>query len=322
MSRTQLPRFAELLLTVGGLLLCLSASAQTDSLAERPAFTVVSSIQPLALIARAVGGESTEINVLIEGHDSAHHFTLSPSDRLAISSADLLLWIGPEFEVFLEPLMARMADHKLITASQLAGMTLHRLGSESIDPHMWLDPENARVLAEAIADQMSDADPERADVYRTNLHEFSNQLQNTADRITSELAALPAFNFAVYHNAYQYFERRFGLEHAVALVNDPETAPSIQQTLRTQAQISESKPACVLVEPDHSPALLATMLQSHEAEIIALDPLGNGLIETDDHDSHDSHDNHEEHAPGLAPQNYSQLLLGISASFQRCADSN
>lgn len=267
---------------------------------------VVTTIEPLTLIARAVAGEAASISTLIEKQDSAHHFTLSPGDRLAIENADVMLWVGPDFEIFLNTMMNRLVDQSLLTAVSLPGMTLHRLDDETIDPHVWLDPDNVRVIAGAIADEFVRLDPENRERYAENLRAFIQELERIATEINNELAELPDFNFAVYHNAYQYFERRFGLAHAVALVHNPEVAPGIQQTLRTQAQVREAVPTCVLLEPDYSPALLATLMGASNAQQIIVDLLGYDLDTT-------------AVTAAAARGNYEQLLDTIAASIAQCA---
>jgi len=269
---------------------------------------VVTTIQPLALIVRAVAGETAHISTLIEKQDSAHHFTLSPGDRLAIEGADVLLWIGPDFEVFLNTMMSRLVDQTLLTALALPEMTLHRLDDETIDPHVWLDPANAQVIAAAIAGELTRLDPDNRQRYSDNLTAFTQALARIEGEIAGELAELPEFSFAVYHNAYQYFEQRFGLAHGVALVHNPEVAPGIQQTLRTQARVREVAPACVLIEPDYSPALLATLMGDSRAQQIEVDLLGYDLDMTGT-------------TALTATANYEQLLNTIAASFQRCASA-
>lgn len=271
------------------------------------AVSVVTTIQPLALIARAVAGDSVNARVLVDSQDSAHHVTLSPGERLAVENADLIVWVGPQFEVFLETLMSRLDAQALITATDLPGMTLHRLDARTIDPHVWLDPANAGVIATAIATELSRLNPQDQAVYAANLERFNDRLASLRSRITGEMAALPLFDFAVYHNAYQYFEQRFGLRHGVALVDNPEVAPGIQQTLQVQARIRELQPACVLLEPDYSPALLATLMRDSTAEQIHVDLLGYELT-TDS-------------AASNAAEAYEQLIGNIADNFSRCAEA-
>lgn len=298
-----MPYYLSLLLSSS--LFCLLTIAP----AARAEVNVVATIQPLALIARAVAGEAVSPRVLVDRQDSAHHFTLSPSDRLAVENADLILWVGPQFEVFLEPMMARLDNQSLLSALDLPDMALLNLDASTIDPHVWLDPVNAQVIASAVAAELARLDPRQADNYHANLAAFIERLEQLQSQISVELAALPDFSFAVYHNAYQYFEQRFGLNHGVALVDNPEIAPSIQQTLSVQARVREQAPACVLLEPDYSPALLATLMRDSAAEQLAVDLLGYDLSAVTNPDG-----TAEQAAAG-----YSQLLLDIASSFSRCA---
>ncbi len=273
---------------------------------------VLTSIQPLAMIARAIAGDEATVDVLIEGHDSAHHFTLSPSDRLAVENADMLLWIGEEFEVFLETMMGQLREQELITALDLPELTVWPLDAQTVDSHIWLDPHNALIIAGALAEELARKDTANAERYRDNLTAFTTRLTAAQENISAQLGQLPAFSFAVYHNAYQYFEQRFGLAHGVALLDNPEVAPGIQQTLRVQQRVRELNPSCVLIEPDYSPALLATLLDGIEVEEIHLDPLGYHL--------EDSANNLTTAA--AAAESYVHLLQSIAEGMQRCASAD
>jgi zinc transport system substrate-binding protein len=249
------------------LFLAVHSSAQA-------AVHVVSTIRPLAMIAKAVVGDNATVDVLIEAQDDAHHYTLSPSDRLAIERADLLLWVGPEFEVYLTTMMQRLDEASLITAMTLPDMTLHPLDAQTIDPHIWLDPHNARVIAEALVAAISQQDPANSDYYASNLQDFIAELEQAERTIVQDLAGMPETAIAVYHNAYQYLEQRFGLTHAIALVDNPEVAPGIQQVLRVQNSIRDIQPACVLLDPEHSPALVETLMGDSTALRLQIDVLG------------------------------------------------
>lgn len=269
-------------------LVCLcsaSASAQpqqTES-ANKPA--IVSSIRPLTLIAQAIAGDRAEHATIIGLNDAAHHFTLSPGDRLQLETADILLWVGPPFEVELDEFFQRrQPDAELLTVLSIDGVTIHHLNDGSIDPHVWLDPDNARWVAGALAERLGVIDPARRPFYQQRLAAFSNSLEAVTVTTQARLAELAQQDFIVYHNAYQYYEKRFGLAHAMALVSNPEVAPGIRETLRVQNRIAEIQPVCVLLEPDFNPALLRTLLGGTTTREVIIDLLGYELA--DDHDNY------------------------------------
>lgn len=239
------------------------------------AITIVSSIRPLTFIAQAIAGDEADLATIIGPNDSAHHFSLSPGDRLQLEAADILLWVGPVFEVELgEFFQRRRHGAELITVLDIANTTVHTLEDGSIDPHVWLDPDNARLIAAALAEQLGIINPSQREVYQQRLREFSATLESSTAQIRERLAGLSRDGFVVYHNAYQYYEKQFGLSHALALVANPDVAPGIRETLTVQNRIAELQPLCVLLEPDYNPALLRTLLGGTTTREVTIDLLG------------------------------------------------
>jgi len=285
-------RFQSLVLTlILSLLLPLGAQAQVN---------VVTTIRPLEFIARAIVGDQGQVQAIITAQDSPHHFTLSPGDRLAVEAADLLLWVGPEFEVFLERFFQRQQDKPRVTALALAELVSYRLADGSVDPHVWLDPINAVVIAREIATSLSALDADNQSAYRENLLRFIDQVTALQAEFEARLADIGDLDYAVYHNAYQYFEKRFGLSHGLALVNNPEVAPGMRETLAVRNELVTLAPACVLLEPDYNPALLTTLLDGRAIKRVPVDPLGYDLP--------------------ASSASYTALLESIAAAFADCAN--
>lgn len=290
-----IPRKARLsaLLALVCLLALPCASAQDE-------LFVVSTVRPLALIAKAVLGDQAQARAIITAQDSPHHFSLSPGDRLALASADLLVWVGPEFEVFLQQFFSRQQDTPRLTVLELPDLVRHKLSDDSVDPHVWLDPDNALVIAAAIAARVSELDPANEPGYSANLARFTDRVNAQKVRLDAELGSVRDLRYAVYHNAYQYFEKRFGLSHGLALVANPEVAPGMRQTLAVRSQLAALAPACVLLEPDYNPDLLTTLLDGRDIKQVPVDPLGYDLPASE--------------------QGYVALLDSIAAAFAACVN--
>ena len=252
------------------LLTSLAANAQNDS----HGLQVVTSIRPLALIVEDIVGEHGEAVALIDAGDSPHHYALTPSARLQAARADFLVWVGAELEVSLTGLFASSPD--VISAEQLPGIVLHDLGGHHPDLHLWLNTDNARLIAKAIAARATEQDPLNADYYARRLSAFEAEQLANNEAIAAALARadLVSRPYAVYHDAYQYFERQFGVSHAVGLVEDPERAPSIRELAATRAALAEAKPVCLLFEPDSDRRLIETALNSTQLRQVEMDILG------------------------------------------------
>jgi len=147
------------------------------------------------------------------------------------------------------------------------------------DMHFWLDPQNAKPMVTAIAQALSTADPANAAVYQGNAAAEAARL----DALTAELAATlaPVANkpFIVFHDAYQYFENRFGLTVAGSITVTPEVAPGAQRLSELRAKVSELGATCVFAEPQFEPAVVQTIIEGTSAKAGTLDPEGAGLTE-------------------------------------------
>ena len=256
----------KLLCAVVATLLTASAYAQ---------ISITTTIRPLQLIALAVVQDRATVNALVDGRQSPHAYNMSPSDRIAIAQADLLMWIDPGFEVYLSDIFPQQGKSKvLITTTELQGLNQLKLSAQQVDPHLWLDTHNAVRIAEAVKNEMIELDAESAAFYRRNFEQFSSNIEALNRAIADKFLRADKKSFGVYHNAYQYFENQFGLSRQITLVQDPELQPSFQDIVDVRAQIRAALPQCLFIEADSNQAIIDTMLAGHELRKVTIDLLG------------------------------------------------
>lgn len=166
------------------------------------------------------------------------------------------------------------------------------------DPHVWLDPENAAAMVDAIAATLAEADPENADRYAGNAERTKTDLAALDDEIAGLLAPVADAPFIVFHDGYQYFQRHYGLNIAGTITVSPDQAPGAARVREIQAEIREAGAACVFAEPQFAPQIVATVTEGTDARSGTLDPLGAGL----------------DAGPGL----YDALLREMAGSAARC----
>ena len=142
------------------------------------------------------------------------------------------------------------------------------------DPHLWLDPENAAVMARLIADTLAEADPENSALYRENAEAIVNRLREQTARLTEKLAPVRGEPFIVFHDAYQYFENRFGLTPAGSVTVSPERMPGVKRINELQALIERTGAHCVLAEPQFNPRIVNVIVEGSAARAGYVDPLG------------------------------------------------
>ena len=293
-----------------------ATQAQTTSPLRGDGLAIVASIRPLALIANDILAGHGSAVALINAGDSPHHTTLTPSARLKAARADMLIWVGEDLEVALGGLFAE--DPRTLTTSELDGILLDDAESEAhssehgADLHLWLSTENAERIGEAVADAASRLDAANADHYAASLARFKSQQAENRNAFAAEFAALKNAGqqsglqdrgrFAVYHDAYQYFEQEFGLRHSVALLVDPERAPSIRELAAVREALSAARPSCLLTEPDADAGLIATatqvLAQTAPLRQIEVDILGRNINDGED--------------------GYTRLMRAVVADFVEC----
>jgi zinc transport system substrate-binding protein len=192
--------------------------------------SLVVSTHPIYLIAKEVT-EGVEEPILLLGDQSGHDVQLTPAHRKAIQDASLVLWLGKVHEAPLEKLLNKnpkaiaLLDSGILTIlpqRSLRGAAL----ANTIDSHVWLDPNNAVRIAFFIATLRSQQYPENKAKYIANAKEFSQQMLQASQQYESSNKAKPYWS---YHDAYQYLERALNLKFAGALTDDPHIAPTVTQ---------------------------------------------------------------------------------------------
>lgn len=168
----------------------------------------------------------------------------------------------------------------------------------AIDPHIWLDPQNGRLIAMHLAQRLEQMDPEFAPLYRRNAETFAGRLSALEKRIAAQLAPLAEQPYLVTHDAFQYFERRFGLAARGSLAVSPEHPPGARRILEIRQLLLDGGIHCVFAEPQFQPKVLETLLAGTDVRQGRLDAIGADLI------------------PG--PDAYLELLEGMAADFAAC----
>lgn len=236
---------------------------------------IVTSIRPLELIARAVVGEQGKVTALVDLGQSPHHYTMSPSDRVALANAQLLIRIDPAFEVYLTDVFAELGKtRRIITATAVENIVVHSETNGETDPHLWLNSRNAVSLAEIIARESAALDPQNAAYFQHNYTIFRDRIAALEIRIAGRLAESGAPSYVVYHNALRYFEEQFGVQHGYALLHNPDIEPNVQQILAAREYVKTVQPDCLLMEADAIGAIIDTMLGGAKPRRITLDLLG------------------------------------------------
>ncbi|AHG18329.1 zinc ABC transporter substrate-binding protein [Chania multitudinisentens RB-25] len=259
---------------------------------------VVTSVRPLGFIASAIADGVMPTEVLLPDGSSPHDFALRPSDIQRLQAAELVLWVGPDMEAFLAKPLKQVAANKQLAISELASVQpLLMKGDDDHDDghdhaaeghdhehhhgeynmHVWLSPEVAKVTAVAIHDRLLELMPQKKDKLDANLRQFEDQLAQTDKNLVKMLTPVRSKGYFVFHDAYGYFEKHFGLSPLGHFTVNPEIQPGAQRLHQIRTQLVEQKAVCVFAEPQFRPAVINAVAKGTTVRSGTLDPLGIGI---------------------------------------------
>ena len=171
-------------------------------------------------------------------------------------------------------------------------------GHGEFDPHVWLDPVNAKAIVHEIEEALVKADPEHASTYKANAHKMMDQLDSLVAELSDQLEPVHEKGFIVFHDAYQYFEQRFNVAAIGSITVSPEVMPGAERVSELREKISDLSATCVFSEPQFEPKLVETLVDGTGARTGVLDPLGATLVK--------------------GPDLYFQLLRNMASSLKKC----
>jgi len=291
---------------------------------------VVTSIKPMHSLVSYIMDGVGKPDVIVDGYNSPHGFSLKPSHAKMLENADLVIWIGEDLEAFLEkPLETIAKKAKNIELMDLKGIKKLEFREKNIfeghedhkehaghkehddhkekdgykghahgehDPHVWLDPINAKIFIKEITKQLIKLDSANSSIYKSNSKKALAEIDKLIKDIKSNLKK--DLRFVVFHDAYQYFENRFDIQVLGALTVNTDVMPGAEQLSEIREVIEHEKVNCLFSEPQFNPAIIKSIAKDTNVKTGILDPLGSELDK--------------------GKNLYFNLLKNMSSSFKGC----
>ncbi len=145
------------------------------------------------------------------------------------------------------------------------------------DAHIWLDPMNARRWVDAIAHELEEVDPANKKKYESNAQNLKARIDALHKELAQALAPVKGAPYIVFHDAYQYMEKRYGLTPIGSVTLSPEKKPGSARLVAIRRKIRDTKSICVFTEPQFQPRLVKVIMEGTGAGTGVLDPLGTGI---------------------------------------------
>ena len=273
----------------------------------------IASIVPVHAIVSAVMGEAGTPELLLPGRMSEHAASFTATQISMLGKADLVFIIGGGLEAKLTQLSGSeaVAGKVFVELSKAPGIITHHIRegggwdgedhedhSDAFDPHVWLDPENAKAMAQHIAAELGKVDPANKAIYADNASQFAAELEKLSAEIAASLADIKTKPYIVFHDAFQYFEKRFGLNAVGSIADFSGKPPSAKRLKDIRDKLADSRAVCVFREPQYDSKVADTVIEGSNARSGVLDPMGAEL------------------APGA--EAYKQILRNIAAGIKAC----
>lgn len=266
---------------------------------------VVVTLKPIQALAASVMAGVGRPELLVRGTAAPSSFSLRPAEVRLMNTATIVVFVSESLETFIVRALENLPqDTRVVELMAADGLKLlpQRLGPNWVeddtprasprplgtdpgeeldtDPHIWLDPDNARAIAAALADELSDADPGRAQIYVRNLQALGQRLEQLDQEIARTMSGVKAAPFLVLHDTFQYFEKRYGLTAAGAITRRPDVRPSPRRVSQAKARITEAGATCVFAEPQFPETHAKMVSDGTPAKLGRVDALGATLPET------------------------------------------
>lgn len=250
---------------------------------------VVVTLKPLhGLIADVMAGIGQPRLLTATGADP-HSHALRPSEARVLANADVVFWVGPGLEGYLQKPLANLAGGaRVLALNRIPGLrqlparrggiwSAHGGDAYGVDPHVWLDPRNAGAIARYAVTMLSELDPDHEDHYRRNGEAVLAQLNKLERDIYKLLTPVRALPYLVLHDAYQYFEARFRTNGIGAIAITPDRKPSARRISEIRQRLVQGKVHCLFRETNTDANIIETLTEGLDVRLATLDPIGRNI---------------------------------------------
>ncbi len=238
--------------------------------------SVVTSISTFTSIVEAVGGSRVRVQSLVPVGASPETYQPKPQDVATLAHAALLVENGAGLESWLARTVANAGSASLRVLVCSDGLTI-----KNNNPHLWMDPQNAKAYTYEIRDALITIDPQHSDEYRDNARHYAEALDRLTRSIARQINSIPREQrvMIVFHNAWQYYNDRFGIATLGFIEANPGQDPNPQQIAHLIDLARAHHVRAIFSEPEYSPKLAHQI--AGNANISIVDDLYDDSVGTD-----------------------------------------
>jgi len=244
---------------------------------------IVTSFYPMYIMAKNITEGVTGVEVInmtksIIG--CLHDYQLTPGDIKNLHDAKIMIVNGAHMESFLNDIMERQQNLKIIDASKGLELLTDEIDGH-VNPHLWVSVTGAINQVKNIGQQLADLDPTRASSYITNTEVYVNKLEDLKKKMHERLDSLENRDIVTLHEAFPYFAHEFNLNIKAVIQREPGSEPSAGELVETINLIKDSGVTAIFAEPQYSSGSAETISQEAGVRVFYLDPAVTGPLELD-----------------------------------------
>lgn len=264
-------------------------------LSTKPLYSaeIISTIKPIDSLVKSIVGDVNSTDILLRGSRSIHGFHLKPSDVKLLNKAEVIIYINDDFETFMPKVIATLPSHiRKIAISDFKGLVLYNMREdfheeeideaeeheaehhhEGLDMHIWLSVKNSIIIAQNITDQLSQIYPQNKSLYQQNFDQLRQRLEQLDLDLADKLLDAQNNRVIVFHDAYQYFEKSYGLKIFDVISLNPTKLNSIKHIQQLKHEIQANNISCILAEPQFDTKLVNLISENTDVKVSVIDPL-------------------------------------------------
>jgi zinc/manganese transport system substrate-binding protein len=246
---------------------------------------VVTTLTVLKYIAEEVGKEKVKVESLLPGDIDPHFADARPDYILKLNQADLLVYIGMDLEIgWLPKLIEQSRNPKLYLGNVgncdvSVGISVLEKPTTQVDrsmgdihiygnPHYWLDPLNAVIIARNIKEHLVKIDPDNKEFYENNFKNFALKIKNITKDLKNQYKNLKGLKVAVHHREFVYFLNRFELIETISLEEKPGVPPTASYLKKVVDIIKKENVKIILIAPYNNPKYAEYVAQETNAKVV------------------------------------------------------
>lgn len=256
---------------------------QADPSESGDQIKIVTSFYPMYIMALNIteGVPGVEvINMTKPVTGCLHDYQLTPGDMKRLHEAKIMIVNGAQMESFLDDIIKREQDLKIIEASKGLEL-LKNKGDGNVNPHLWVSVSGAIKQVENIEQQLADIDPTRASLYQKNAAIYVEKLADLRKEMHEKLDSVKDTDIVTLHESFPYFAQEFNLNIKAVIQREPGSEPSAGELAETITLIKDSQIKALFAEPQYSSGSAETISRETGVKVFHLDPAVSGPMELD-----------------------------------------